>query len=105
MERHLYEILVPECWNTGFKIAVEFHQQWDARVRSISGGLTILRPFKGQWEFDNKLFAEHVIPCRVLATREEMDTIMDITMEHYHDQHCVLAYRLSSEVIMRYRSE
>lgn len=103
MERHLYEILVPECWNHGTKIPVDYHQEWDALVRAISGGLTVLRPFKGQWEFNNNLFTEHVIPCRVLATRAEMDKIVEITMEHYPDQHCIMAYRLSTEVILRYR--
>ena len=105
MERHLYEILVPRCWNHGSEIPVDYHHEWDSQVRAISSGLTILRPAKGQWVLDGRLLEEEVIPCRVLASREEMDAIMDITLEHYPDQHCILAYRLSTEVIMRYRSE
>jgi len=26
-----------------------FHQTWDAKVRKISGGLTIMKPAKGNW--------------------------------------------------------
>jgi hypothetical protein len=103
-EQHFYEILVPMNWNNdGSKIDVEYHRQWDAKVRAISGGLTILRAVRGQWQYEDKLFTEKVIPCRILATREQMDKIVDITLEHYHDQISVLAYRLSSEVIMKYR--
>lgn len=103
MERHLWEILVPHQTNAGEKIDVAYHREWDAKVRAISGGLTILRPHRGQWMFDERLFEEKVIPCRILATREEIDQIIDLTLAHYPDQHAVLAYRLSSEVVLRYR--
>lgn len=103
MKRQLWEVLVPVAWNTGFKIHVDYHREWDAKVRAISGGLTILRVVRGQWQTDDKLFNEKVIPCRVLCTRPEMDKIIDITMEHYHDQHAILAYRLTEEIILKER--
>src|SRR5271157_3315079 len=104
MDRNFWEILVPVSWNDGTKIEVEYHRQWDAKVRAISGGLTIMRAIKGQWEFEELVFSEKVIPCRVLATSEQMDKIIDITLEHYHDQHTILAYRISSEVKLRNRA-
>lgn len=105
MERQFWELLVPMTTTAGHKIPVEHHRNWDSKVRSISGGLTILRAMRGQWLFRDKLFEEKVIPCRILATREEMDKIVAMTLDHYHDQHCILAYQLSSEVILRYRDD
>lgn len=102
-ERHVWEILVPANWNTGAKIDAAYHQKWDARVREISGGLTIFRAVKGQWVYGAETMFEEVIPCRVLASRAEMDAIVAITLEHYHDQHSVLAYRLSSEILLKHR--
>jgi hypothetical protein len=103
-ERHLYEILVPRSWADNDEIDVEYHRLWDEKIRGISGGLTVMHPAKGQWVHQGKLHAEEMIPCRILATREEMDKIVDVTLAHYYDQKCVLAYRLSTEVIERYRS-
>jgi hypothetical protein len=103
--RYLYEILVPRVWSHGTEISVEFHRLWDEKVRAVSGGLTILHPVKGQWVYQGKLIDEGVIPCRVIATREEIEQILAITLEHYHDQISVLAYKLSDEIILKYRRE
>ena len=103
MKRQLWEILVPANWNDGEKIDDEYHRSWDARVRAISEGLSIMRTVKGKWEFHGEVFDERVIPCRVLATPEEMEKVIAITLQHYYDQHCVFAYRLSTEIITRYR--
>jgi|SRR5208282_4601917 len=103
MERQFWEVYVPVSWNDGNRIDAEYHRQWDSKIRAISGGLSVTRIIKGQWEVEGELFDEKMIPCRVLASRQEMDQIVALTLEHYHDQHCVMAYRLSSEVILRYR--
>jgi hypothetical protein len=105
MERQFWEIFVPMTTNIGAKIPVEYHRAWDEKVKAISGGLTILRAVKGDWLFQAKWFKEKVIPCRILATREEMDAVVDITLEHYGDQHCILAYQISNQIIMRYRDD
>lgn len=105
MQRQLWEIYVPSHWNRGAEIPVEWHEAWDAKVREISGGLTLLHPVKGQWLFNGGCIHEEVIPCRVLATRRELDKILAITLEHYPDQHSILAYRVSDEVVLRYRHE
>lgn len=98
-----WEILVPYQTNEGKKIDVKYHREWDSKIRAISGGLTILRPMRGQWLFNNRFYDEKVIPCRILATKEEIDVIIEITLKHYKDQHCVMAYKISSEVIVKYR--
>jgi hypothetical protein len=105
MERSLWEILVPRTWNDGADIDTDFHRLWDAKVREVSGGLTIRSAEKGQWVFQGKFIEEETIPCRVIATREELDKILAITLAHYHDQYCVMAYKISNEVTLRYRDD
>jgi hypothetical protein len=101
--KKLWEILVPTVRNNGKPYRTRYHRVWDKMVRTISGGLTILPPSKGQWIApDGTLFSERMIPVRILATSEEMDRIIDMTIVYY-DQIAVLAYVVSSEVILRYR--
>jgi len=78
-----------------------YHRVWDEKVRAISGGLTVMRPAKGQWVSpDGQLFKERMIPVRIMATREQIDTIIDLTLEYY-DQLAVMCYKISDEVILR----
>jgi hypothetical protein len=97
----LYEILVPTMRNDGRPVRTRFHRVWDAKVRDISGGLTVMPVAKGQWLFKDKLFQERMIPVRVIATRSEMEKIIAMTMEYY-EQLAVLAYKISEEVILRH---
>ena len=97
----LWEILVPTVRNDGTFIRTRFHKVWDAKVRSITSGLTILTPAKGQWVSpDGELYKERMIPVRILCTRSEMELIIDMTMIYY-DQLAVLAYRISDEYILK----
>ena len=102
-DRYLWEILVPATTNAGKKISVGHHRIWDAKIRAISGGLTLMPVAKGQWQHEGFLFKERTIPVRVLATRREIETILDIMLEHYSDQIAVLAYKISEEAILKYR--
>lgn len=43
-----------------------------------------------------------MIPVRIVADREEIEKIIDITIKYY-DQEAVLAYRISNEVILKHR--
>ena len=90
-ERNLYEILVPCQWNDGTPIRTRHHKAWDEKVQAVCGGLTVYQPAKGQWEHEGEIFAERMIPVRVLATPEDMAKIVDITMVHY-EQLAVLCY-------------
>lgn len=96
----LWEILVPTVRNNGVPFRVRYHRVWDAHVRSVSGGMTILPVAKGQWVDGDKLYAERMIPVRILATREQMLSIVDFTLKYYH-QEAVLAYQISNDVILR----
>lgn len=101
----MWEILVPTIRRIGGKpYTTRFHKVWDARVREITGGLTILTPAKGQWVApDGELFVERMIPVRIVANREQIDEIIDFTL-WYYDQLAVLCTKISTEVILRHRS-
>tara|TARA_S200002703_G_scaffold149892_1_gene147844 strand:+ start:955 stop:1194 length:240 start_codon:yes stop_codon:yes gene_type:complete len=78
---------------------------WDEKVRSIAGGLTILKPAVGQWVSpDNELFKERMIPVRIMCTREEIKQIIDYTIKYY-EQEAVLAYCVSQECLLHYANE
>ena len=103
-DKRLWEILVPRYSNDNVEYDVEYHHQWDGKVREISGGLTILRTAKGHWVSEEELFVEEMIPVRVYCDRESIDRIIDITIGHY-DQKAVMAYEVSSNVIIRMRQD
>ncbi len=96
--KSLWEILVPNYSNENVKYSLEYHHQWDKKVRGISGGLTILKTAKGQWVNEERvLFSEEMIPVRIYCDEESIDRIIELTMEHYQ-QEAVLAYEVSSRV-------
>lgn len=100
----LWEILIPTTPNgSNARFPLDHHLAWDARVREISGGLTILKSAKGQWiSPDGQLFVERMIPVRVLATRAQMNRIAAFTADHY-GQKAVIFYRLSNEAVIHHR--
>jgi hypothetical protein len=102
----LYEILVPTMRRKDDKpIKLRYHRVWDAKVRDISGGLTVMPPAKGQWLCnEGNLFAERMIPVRFIATPEQANRIIDMTMLYY-DQLAIMCYVVSTEVILRYRDD
>jgi hypothetical protein len=105
MSKAMWEILVPTASNTGKPFRTRYHRVWDAKVREISSGLTILTPATGQWiSKDGDLYKERMIPVRILCTREEIEKIIDITMTYY-DQLAILAYKISDEYILKHKEE
>lgn len=114
----MWEILVPtekriktpkpsdddalDRWNKKNSYTTRYHRAWDEKVRAISGGLTILSPAKGQWKSPSgELFIERMIPVRIIATREQIEQIIDMTMVYY-DQLAILCYKISDEVILKH---
>lgn len=101
----LWEILVPTVRNNGRPIHTRFHRVWDAKVRALTGGLTIMPVAKGQWLCPKgDLFTERMIPVRVaVKDQDQMQLIIDLTLKHYDDQIAVMAYRVSDNTIIQYR--
>ena len=101
----MWEILVPteKRLEPGVFYRTRYHKVWDEKVRAISGGLTIMKPAKGQWVSPcGTTFIERMIPVRIIASREEIEKIVDMTMIYY-DQLAILAYKISDEVILKHR--
>lgn len=98
----MWEILVPTERPDGRPIKTRFHRVWDKRVYDMCGGLTILNATKGKWVCPKgELYAERMIPVRVVATRAQINKIIDFTLDYY-EQLAVLAYKVSDEVILRH---
>ena len=101
--RDMWEILVPTVRNEGKPFRTRYHRIWDDKVQAISGGLTILMPTKGKWVSPcGTEFHERMIPVRIIATRDEIEKIVDMTIVYY-DQLAILAYKISDEVILKHR--
>lgn len=101
----MWEILVPteRRLEPGKYYTTRYHRVWDAKVRAITGGLTVLAPARGQWiSPTGELFQERMIPVRIIATRDEIEKVIDLTLKYY-DQLAVLCYKISDEVIIKYQ--
>lgn len=97
----LYEILVPTQTNEGKPLRTRFHKVWDAKVRAITGGLTIIPPVKGQWvSSEGQLFAERMIPVRIACTTPQINKIADMTAKYYA-QKAILFYLVSTNVTIK----
>lgn len=101
-KRSLYEILVPTTMGDEAKpIHTRYHRVWDAKVRKITGGLTIFPPAKGNWlSIEEELFVERMIPVRIACTSEQMSTIADMTAAYYK-QKAIMYYKVTDEVIIK----
>lgn len=102
----MWEILVPTVrrLEPGKFYTTRYHRVWDDKVRDITGGLTVMAPARGQWinQTTGELFKERMIPVRIMATRDEILKVIDLTLKYY-DQLAVLCYKISDEVILKYR--
>ena len=102
--KSLWEILIPTVSNEGKPYRTRYHKVWDNKIRSLTQGLTILTPAKGQWiSPSGELYSERMIPVRILCTRAEIEKIVDLTMSYY-DQLAVLAYKISDEYILKHKN-
>lgn len=99
-----WRIQVPSCWNTGEMIPLAYHQEWDAKVRAIAGGMTVFVPAKGSWLSPHgPEYKEPVIPVEVACTEKQMHLIRQMTMGHYWDQEAIYDLLISEQVTITYR--
>jgi len=69
-------------------------------VKNISGGITIMRTAKGEWESPTgEQYMDRVIPVRMLCTVPQIKKIIDFTKKYY-EQEVIMAYKVSNEIIM-----
>lgn len=95
--------MVPTLSNEGKPYRTRYHKVWDAKVREITGGLTIIPPIKGEWvnSADGKLFRERMIPVRIACSSEQIDKIADITAKYY-SQKAIMYYLVSEHVVIKH---
>ena len=95
----LWEILVPTTNNAGKPYRVRYHRVWDAKVREITGGLTVMPVANGQWTApDGTVYRERMIPVRIACTESQIRAIMQLTLEYY-DQEAVMVFHLSNRTL------
>lgn len=98
----LWEILVLAS-SKKKKNAYKWHKIWDEKVRQISGGLTILRPAKGQWVSPTGIvFKDRMIPVRIACSEKQLMKILDLTIKHY-DEEAIFAALISEKVIIKHK--
>lgn len=100
MSLQLWEILVPRhIYGKTENDMLHHHMEWDALVHDMAGGLTILKPTKGQWVSDGVgvVVREDMIPVRIATDGWTMSKIAEFTKKHYK-QDSVMYYQLSNEV-------
>jgi hypothetical protein len=105
MNFEMWEILVPASNNRDQEFSYEHHKKWDAFVKEITGGVTIMKTAKGEWVNPNgKIYVDKMIPCRIICNEKQIKEIIDFTLIHYN-QEAVLAFKISTNVILKYKTE
>jgi hypothetical protein len=101
----MWEILVPAS-NKELEFTYEHHKAWDEYVKSLAGGLTIMKSAKGEWidTSNNELYKDRVIPVRIKCSKKNIKKIIKFTIKHYN-QEAVLAYKVSDRVILTHKNE
>lgn len=101
---NLYEILVPTEMDRDVvggentrPIRVRQHRVFDEKVKSISGGISILPVLKGTW-IDNtgSEYKERMIPVRIACTHSQITEIAEWALKFYN-QKAVMYYKISNE--------
>lgn len=101
--KKLFEVLAPTIYGDTMKpIKTKHHKNWDKKVVSIAGGMTLFKPARGNWVHENKDFEERVIPVRIMCEESDIGKIIDFTLCHYR-QIAVMYYVISNECYIVYK--
>lgn len=105
---NVYKILVPTVKPESIAgknrfFTIRYHQEWDKKVRAITGGLTVLPVVKGTWTNpkDGEIFEERMIPVEIMCSREQIERIADETAKHYR-QLAIYFAKVSEEVTIKH---
>ena len=91
---------MPTVRNDGRPFRLRYHRVWDAKVKAISGGLTIVAPVRGVWIPPTKEeFKERMIPVRIMCTRSEILEIARMS-KTYYEQEAIMVYKVSDDVFI-----
>lgn len=95
----MWEVLVPTQGNDGTPFSTKHHEQWDAYVKALAGGMTLVKPVRGSWVEGGVDYTERMIPVRIMCTEAQIVEICKETARHY-DQLAVLAALVSERTVM-----
>jgi len=96
--KSLYEILIPVVANDGQTFCAEHNECWRKMVRGLCNGLTVFQQVSGEWVSPNgQLFAEQMVPVRVLATANDIKRISDYSAKHYQ-QEAIMFHKVTDHV-------
>lgn len=102
--KFLWEVLVPATKGKDH-ITYEHHKEWDEFVKSLSGGLTILKTGKGYWyNPEGKEYEDRIIPVRIYCDEDTIHKIIDFTISHYAEE-AVMCYKVSDHVILKHKKD
>ncbi|GGT56367.1 hypothetical protein GCM10010207_65350 [Streptomyces atratus] len=92
---------MPTVSNTGCPFSVRHHRQWDAMVKQLAGGMTLIQLIRGSWvdPVSQEDFAERMIPVRIMCTSEQIVGICKETARFY-DEFSVLATLVATEPVL-----
>ncbi len=100
----LWEVLVPAS-NKNKDFSYEHHMEWDDYVKSLSGGLTVMKTATGKWVSpEGVLYKDRIIPVKIKCTYAKMLEIVKFTIKHY-EQEAVMAYKISDEIILLHKDQ
>jgi len=96
----MWEILVPTAGNDGTPFSVRHHRTWDEHVKSLAGGMTLLKPVRGSWvdPSSSAEYTERMIPVRIVCTEAQIIEICKETARMY-DQVAVLVTLVAERTI------
>jgi hypothetical protein len=98
-ELKVWRVIIPTLMNDK-PVRTRHHRVWDAYVREITGGLSILAPGKGQWINSAKeLVEERIIPVDIVCTNEQFEKIKDYSFKHYQ-QDAMMFFLVSDTVFI-----
>ncbi len=99
----MWEIFVPASSNDQ-EFTYDHHKKWDDYVKSLAGGLTIMKTAKGEWidSSTDKVYKDRIIPVRIKCSKKNIKKIIEFTITHYN-QEAVLAYKVSDKVYLIYK--
>jgi len=101
--KSLWEIMIPKNIDKHTIFHVSSHRQWNKYVEELTGGMVFFSNLDRRWISSTKTspYFDNKIPVRIFCSKEQMDKIIDFTMQHYDQKH-VIAYELSNNIILKH---
>jgi hypothetical protein len=101
----LWEIFIPKNHNKEMIYGVSHHREWNRKVTKETNVILLSSSSykeKSCPTIEEPFFSEEMLLLRVYCTQEELDRILDITVDHY-DRDKIIAFKISENMIVKKR--